>query len=90
VVATITLPKLSQPDAVAYDSGKGAIFVANPGTSTAAGNVSVISDSINAIIATVTVGTGPNALAYDSGKAEVYVVNGGDGTVSVISDSSLK
>jgi DNA-binding beta-propeller fold protein YncE len=50
----------------------------------------VISDSTNAIIATVTVGTGPNAMVYDSGKGEVYVVNGADGTVSVISDSSIK
>jgi YVTN family beta-propeller protein len=84
------LPKASQPSAVAYDSGKGVIFVANPGTNSAPGSVSVISDSTNAIIATVTVGTGPNAMVYDSGKGEVYVVNGADGTVSVISDSSIK
>ena len=90
VVATVTLPKLSQPDAVAYDSGKGAIFVANPGTNSAPGSVSVISDSTYAIIATVKVGTGPNAMVYDSGEGEVFVVNSVDGTVSVISDSSLK
>jgi YVTN family beta-propeller protein len=90
VVATVTLPKLSDPSAIAYDSGTGEIFVANPGESTAPGTVSIISGSNNAIIGTVTVGTGPNALAYDSGKGEMLVSNGMDNTVSVISDSSHK
>jgi YVTN family beta-propeller protein len=62
----------------------------NPGDNSAAGTVSVISDSTNTVIANVTVGTGPNALAYDSGKGEVFVSNRVDGTVSVISDSSFK
>ena len=67
-----------------YDSGKGEIFVTAYGGS----NVFVISDTTNAIVTTVTVGSYPNGEAYDSAKGEIYVCNGGDSTVSVISDSS--
>ena len=71
------------PEGVAYDSGKGEIFVANCGSNT----VSVISDSTNTVVATIPVGDCPYNLAYDSGKGEVFVANFVDGTVSVISDS---
>jgi len=75
----------SNPDGVAYDSGKGEVFVANAGDST----VSVVSDSQNNVIATVGAGGSPMALAYDSGKGEVFVPGYGSGMVSVISDVSL-
>ena len=52
------------------------------------GNVSVISDSTNAVVATVTAGNFPYGMAYDSAKGEVFVFNEDSGTVSVISDSS--
>ncbi len=80
VVATVTVG--SSPDGVAYDSGKGEIFVVNEATP---GIVSVISDSTNKVTATVTVGGGPVGVAYDSGQQEIFVTNSAR-TVSVISD----
>ena len=82
VTATVTMG--SGPWGVAYDSGKGEVFVTNMG----GGTVSVISDASNAVIATVTVGNGPIAVAYDSGKGEVFVTNRYSDSVSVISDAS--
>lgn len=72
------------PSGVAYDSGKGEIFVTNLGD----GTVSVISDETNTVIATIKVGRYPRGLAYDSGKGMIYVVNSGNNSVSVISDST--
>ncbi len=74
----------AHPDKVAYDSGKGEVFVANEGSN----NVSVISDSSNRVVASIPVGVNPQDVAYDSGKGEVFVSNGGSNNVSVISDSS--
>jgi serine/threonine-protein kinase len=73
------------PNGIAYDSGKGEVFVGNEnGNNT----VSVISDATNAVVATVKVGTNPHGVAYDSGKGEVFVANGNNASVSVISDST--
>src|SRR5438128_1114719 len=69
VVATVSVG--SNPVGVAYDSGKGEIFVTIPGPDT----VSVISDSTNTVVATVPVGSFPNGVAYDSAKGEVFVAN---------------
>ena len=85
VGATGTITVGTEPEGVAYDSGKGEVFVANY----AAGTVSVISDSNNAVVATVTVGANPYGVAYDSGKGEVFVADTSDNTVSVISDSAV-
>ena len=82
---TATVPVGAQPLFLAYDSGKGEVFVANFNDST----VSVISDSSNTVTATVSVGTNPVGVAYDSGKGEVFVANSSDNTVSVISDPTL-
>ena len=71
------------PFGVAYDSGKGEIFVTNLNDDT----VSVISDSDNTVVATIPVGEGPYGVAYDSGKSEIFVTNNYDNTTSVISDS---
>src|SRR6267143_1660748 len=79
---TATVPVGANPTFLAYDSGKGEVFVANYG----AGTVSVISDSSNTVVATVGVGATPQGVAYDSGKGEVFVANSGDNTVSVIQD----
>jgi YVTN family beta-propeller protein len=54
----------------AYDSGKGEIFLVN----SASGTVSVLSDSNNKVVSTVTVGQSPYRDLYDSGKGEVFVV----------------
>ena len=72
------------PFSLAYDSGKGEVFVANSGSA----NISVINDSSDRVSASVSVGAAPMAAAYDSGKGEVFVANAGSDNVSVISDSS--
>jgi YVTN family beta-propeller protein len=69
---------------IAYDSGKGEIFVTNADF----GSVSVISDSTNTVIANITSEIQPLGLAYDSGKGEIFVANSEHNMVSVISDSS--
>src|SRR2546422_11739630 len=77
-----TIPVASFPAEVAYDSGKGEVFVTNYVDDT----VSVISDVTNTVVATVSVGRCPWGVAYDSGKGEVFVTNHIVETVSVISD----
>src|SRR3989442_10944962 len=61
---------------VAYDSGKGEVFVAkqviaNQGSNT----VTVISDATNAIVANIPVSSRPYGVAYDSAKGEGFVAN---------------
>jgi len=72
------------PVGVAYDSGRGEVFVANEGSA----NVSVIADANNTVVATVTVGTDPWGVAYDRGKGEVFVGHFHSDNVSVICDGS--
>ena len=74
----------TNPFGIAYDFGKGEIFVANTGSNT----VSVISDTTNSVINTVNVGSQPFSVTYDSGKGKIYVTNSGSGTVSIISDTT--
>jgi YVTN family beta-propeller protein len=74
----------ANPFAIAYDSGKKEVYVAN----TASNNVDVISAATNAIVATINVGDYPNGVAYDSGKGEIFVVNDYDWDVSVINDTA--
>ena len=82
VVATV--PVGSLPYGVAYDSGKGEVFVTN----WSGGTVSVISDATNTVVANVSVGVNPSGVAYDSAKGEVFVDDADDSTVSVISDAT--
>jgi len=98
VVATIPLGDF--PSAIAYDPAKGEVFVAEDGatpsnvsaSNTAHGQIAVISDSSNTVVANVTVGPFPDGLAYDSARGEIYVASSGSttiaGSVSVISDST--
>src|SRR6266568_1391446 len=78
------------PTAVAYDSGKGELFFATysapsyPGT----GNVEVLSDATNTVVATIPFYYGAGYMVYDSGKGEVFVASGGANIVSVISDAT--
>jgi YVTN family beta-propeller protein len=60
------------------------MFVANSGGNT----VSVISDSNNSLVATITVGSNPYDLDYDSAKREIFVANTYSRSISVISDSN--
>ena len=72
---------------MAYDSGKNEIFVTNINTNhSASDSVSVISDTNNTVIATVTVGYGAYYLAYDSGRNEVFAAT--LNSIAVISDSN--
>jgi len=77
------------PMALAYDSGKNEVYVANSATN----NVSIISTSTDLIINSIQVGTTPIAVAYDSGKGEIFVANynnAGQGSVSIINDTQNK
>jgi YVTN family beta-propeller protein len=78
------IPVGSSADFEAYDSGLGEIFVANGGS----GNVSIISDSNDSIVGSVTVQSYPNGLAYDPALGEIFVTNSGSDNVSVIADSN--
>jgi YVTN family beta-propeller protein len=83
----VTIGVGSSPQGIAYDSGKGEVFVANSGSDT----VSVISDTSDTVVANISVGAGasPAGLAYDPAKGEVFVVDGeGSPTVTVISDET--
>ena len=75
---------VATPDFIAYDAGKGEVFV----TDERSNNVTVISDSTNSVIANIPVGSYPIGLAYDGGKGEVFVTNSGSNTVTVISDAT--
>src|SRR3989440_11556609 len=75
---------VATPDFIVYDGGKGELFV----TDERSNNVTVISDSTNAVIANIPVGSYPIGLAYDSGQGEVVVTNSGSKNVTVISDST--
>jgi len=50
--------------------------------------VSVISDTTNAVVASIPVGSSPQWMAYDGTKGEVFVANANSNTVSVISDTT--
>ena len=91
MVANITMPEYA--GSLAYDSSKGEVFVSegNPYT----GNMQVISDKNNEIVASIPVGGhGPGSVVYDSAKGEIFTTNytsyNPSPSVSVISDSSNK
>ena len=82
------VPRL--PLGMAYDSGKGEVFICDSGYNTITGystqgHVFVVSDSNNSAITTINVASPQNAV-YDSGKGEVFVASG-SGNVTVISDA---
>ena len=67
-----------------YDSGKGEIFVSDQ-----VNGISIISDSTNAVVGTVTdTPTNINGMAYDSGKNEIFTTNNANNSVSIISDDT--
>ena len=88
IVATISnLNYEVQVSGLAYDSGRGQMFVALHQSN----KVVAISDSTNKVVETITVGHAPWTIAYDSGNGAIYVTCGaesGDNTVSVISGAS--
>jgi YVTN family beta-propeller protein len=84
VVAVVALPTGSIPSGAGYDGARGEVFVA---CDVGHGNVSVISDATNAVVATVPVGSGSSTAVYDS-MGEVYAPNYDSAAVSVISAAS--
>jgi YVTN family beta-propeller protein len=86
VVATANVGGTSY--GVAYDSGKGEVFV----THFFNDSISVLSDSNNAVLTTIHFGQNyePVGIAYDSAKGELFVANYGANTVSIISDATDK
>jgi DNA-binding beta-propeller fold protein YncE len=83
---TTSIPVNGAPDYLAYDSGKGEIFV---GCQTSNGyNLQVISDSTNKVVATINLPTSQTlgGMAYNPNKGEIYI---NDGTlVAIISDKT--
>ena len=67
VTATISLGNYGGYYGLAYDSGKGEIFIANGDFD----SVSVISDNNNTVVATIPVGRVPDGAAYDSAKGNL-------------------
>ncbi len=81
MVATVSLPSGSHPEDVTYDAAKGEIFVSNEYTN----SVSVISDSTNTIVGSISVGSLAYGIACDPVKSLVFVTNAYSNTVSIIS-----
>jgi DNA-binding beta-propeller fold protein YncE len=78
-----------EPTRMAYDSGKGEIFIIDPGSAYASGRVYIMSDSTYTILPTsAVVGNSPGEMIYDSGMGEIFVANTGSKTISVISDTN--
>ena len=71
-----TLPLGTDPYGMAYDPGRGEVFVSNstcPFLPCTAGSLWILSDSTDALAGTVLTGSTPSGIAYDSGKSEVFV-----------------
>jgi YVTN family beta-propeller protein len=70
------------PAGLAYDPAQGEIFVSydNSGANT----VSVINDSSNTVIGTVTVGSRPEGMSFDNRTQEVFVANAQSNNTSII------
>jgi YVTN family beta-propeller protein len=83
-VATIAVG--TEPDALAYDSGNGGIYVANWGSD----NVSVIAGATNTVTDTILLPASslPTGIAYDAGNGAIYIANRGLNTVTVISGAT--
>ncbi|MDE1881130.1 MAG: hypothetical protein KGI89_11375, partial [Euryarchaeota archaeon] len=79
------IPVGLDPVGVAYDAGKGEVFVANPSSD----NLTVISAVTDQVVTSVPEGGGnPWGIAYDGAKGELFVSNYNGNSVSVVSDSS--
>jgi YVTN family beta-propeller protein len=90
VVAIIPVP--TDPIALAYGPSSGEVFVLETQCPAELGplcgvngSVSVISDSLNSVVASVSVGVYPQGLTYDGGLRELFVSDELTGQVNVIS-----
>ena len=93
-----TPPDLAGPESLAYDSGRGEIFAASPGSR----NLSVISDSSNEIVSVAALNMSVEGLVYDSGTSQVFAAGyyctffyfgyclGTAGLVQVVNDTTYR
>jgi DNA-binding beta-propeller fold protein YncE len=91
VVANLSLGEGIYGYSLAYDSGRGEVFVLATNDSSSASRLSfalVISDETDRVVANVTVGYGAQQLAYDSAQGYVFVDNSQSANISVISDTT--
>jgi YVTN family beta-propeller protein len=71
------------PLGVAYDGANQEVLVANPACQLGAfcnvgpGNLSVVDDRSDALLANIPVGNAPDAVVYDSGRGELFVATTG-------------
>jgi len=82
---TNSIPVSGSPVALAYDSGKGEIFV---GCEATGYSLQVISDSKNQVITTIDLPTSvnPNYMAYDPNKGYIYIND--LASLTIISDNT--
>jgi len=89
VIETINLGRGTVPEGITIAPDGALAYVADLGDHPDyAGTVSVIDTRINAVIATIVVGTDPSGVVVSGDGASVYVTNSGSDTVSVIDTSS--
>jgi YVTN family beta-propeller protein len=82
-VFTVTLPPSSIGPIAGATSSSGDIYIANAGSGS--NNVSVISAGVQAVTATIPVGTQPVMIAGNSSNNKIFVVNHGSNDVTEIS-----
>jgi YVTN family beta-propeller protein len=79
----------AQPEALAYDSANGDIYVVDSYyASYSGGDVSVIDPATGVVVTTVTLGDHPVAIAYDPANKDLYVADAGAAEVSVINGAT--
>jgi YVTN family beta-propeller protein len=85
-----TVPVGTEPDGAAYDPARGAVLVTDSwcnydrGIDCQQGNISVINDTTDMVVATVPIGPGGAGIAYDAAKGEMFVTLQSSNSVSVI------
>jgi YVTN family beta-propeller protein len=92
-ITTIALG--GNPASIGYDRVNGEFFAAGSSSGNhplmmgaGSGSVSVINDTTNQVVATITVGNAPAGIAYDELTGDAYVSNQGNNSLSVISAAS--
>jgi DNA-binding beta-propeller fold protein YncE len=74
----------SGASAQAVNSSTGTLYVAN----SVAGTLSVVNESTNVVVGTVTTQTTPDAVVYDAANSDVYVANSGSNSITEFSTTS--
>jgi len=72
------------PFGVAYDRGKGEVFVSSENSAA----LTVINDSTASVTTSIPVGVAPVAVTYDSAKGELFTADDNSADMSVVSDST--